>query len=100
MQDLQVAGIQFDLILIRLGRGIAAEHVEAQTKSAAMQIHLRSLDPHPPQQPVIAVSVTHDTTTTMSHELRMVNSDAALKSGSVDDVVQTIKITGIGGDYV
>lgn len=99
-QDLQVAGIQFDLILIRLGRNISAEHLEAQTKSATMQIHLRNrnFDPHLGQQPVIAVSVSHDTATTMSHELRMVHSDTTFKTDGTDDGAKTVKITGIGED--
>ncbi|KAH9920622.1 uncharacterized protein B0H18DRAFT_589125 [Fomitopsis serialis] len=42
--NLQIAGIQFDLILIRVNRGIAAEHVEAQTSMQTMQFNLRALD--------------------------------------------------------
>ena len=97
---MQVAGIQFDLIIIRLGRGIAAEHVEAQTKSAATHINLRNLEANTALQPSVAVSAAHDTNTTVSHELRMVPSDVALKKCAEDDRLHGVKLREIGGEYV
>ncbi|KZT66479.1 hypothetical protein DAEQUDRAFT_767946 [Daedalea quercina L-15889] len=94
--NLQIAGIQFDLILIRVGRGIAAEHVEAQTSMQTMQFNLRALD-RPAQRPGVQISVTQDTS--MSTELRSAYSDIESKKGSPHELVQSVRIAGIDEDY-
>ena len=94
---MQIAGIQFDLILIRVGRGIAAEHVEAKTSMQTMQFNLRALDPAVQvQRPAMQITVTQDTSA--STELRSPYSDVESKSlrGSKPDLVgiRSIRIAG------
>ncbi|KAI0715707.1 hypothetical protein C8Q72DRAFT_190678 [Fomitopsis betulina] len=98
--NLQIAGIQFDLILIRVGRGIAAEHVEARTSVQTMQFNLRALDTTPGQtrRPVMHISVTQDTS--VSTELRTPYSDIENKKGGQGDLmgIQSIRIAGMDED--
>lgn len=97
---MQIAGIQFDLILIRVGRGIAAEHVEARTSVQTMQFNLRALDTTPGQtrRPVMHISVTQDTS--VSTELRTPYSDIENKKGGQGDLmgIQSIRIAGMDED--
>ncbi|TFY60916.1 hypothetical protein EVJ58_g4847 [Rhodofomes roseus] len=94
--NLQIAGIQFDLILIRVGRGISTEHVEAQTSMQTMHFNLRALD-RSKQRPGMQISVTQDTS--LSTELRSF-SDIESKKGSPHEFVQTVRVAGIDDDYV
>lgn len=82
---MQIAGIQFDLILIRVGRGIAAEHVEARTSMQTMQFNLRALDAAQVRHPGMHITVTQDTSA--STELRSPYSDIESKKGSQHDLV-------------
>ena len=93
---MQIAGIQFDLILIRVGRGIAAEHVEEKTCMQTMQFNLRTLD-RSTHRPNVHISVTQDTS--MSTELRSAYSDMESKKGSPRELVQSVRIAGVDDDY-
>ena len=98
---MQIAGIQFDLILIRVGRGIAAEHVEEKTSMQTMQFNLRALETgtgQAQQRRTMHITVTQNTSA--STELRSPYSDAESKSlqGSKPDIdlvgIQGIRIAG------
>ena len=97
-QTVQLAGIQFDLIVVRVGRGIAVEHLEAQTSRREMQINLRAMGRPIPVNPsgTIEVSITQEMETSADRTYPRAHFDI---EDVKPDLTCNSKSVGIDGSY-